>query len=166
MGDFRLVKTLKVAFSSNFYLLITFVTPLSPVSVRFCPSNVSSPKLSLQVLAERYRHKYPTGSAYVSAFEARPMLHVKPERHKRFTELNFVEAVREDPNPTVEELIPAYRVAGDGFVGKMKSLFIILDDDEAAKQPWKAANIKKKNKRHASGDSASGSKKKTLPATQ
>ncbi len=91
----------------------------------FAPSNVCSPKLSLQVLAERYRHKYPTGSAYVSAFEARPMLHVKPERHKRFTDLNFVEAVREDPNPTVEELIPAYRVAGDGFVGKMKSLFIM-----------------------------------------
>ncbi len=94
------------------------------------------------------------------------MLHVKQERHKRFTPLNFVEAVSQDSTPTVEELIPAYRVAGDAFVGKMKSLFAILDDDEAVKQPWKSGNIKKKNKRHASGDSASGSKKKALPATQ
>ncbi len=98
------------------------------------------------------------------------MLNVKQERHKRFTALSFVEAVDQDRNPTVEELIPAYRVAGDGFVGRMKTLFIVLDDDEAAKQPWKSANVKKKNKRHASGESvsgASGSKKKNnLPATQ
>jgi hypothetical protein len=97
------------------------------------------------------------------------MLNVKQERHKRFTALSFVEAVDQDRNPTVEELIPAYRVAGDGFVGRMKTLFIVLDDDEAVKQPWKSVNVKKKNKRHASGESASGasgSKKKTLPATQ
>ncbi len=94
------------------------------------------------------------------------MLNVKQERHKRFTALSFVEAVAQDSNPTVEELIPAYRVAGDSFIGRMKTLFIVLDDDEAVKQPWKSGSVKKKNKRHASGDNASGSKKKSLPATQ
>jgi hypothetical protein len=94
------------------------------------------------------------------------MLNIKPKRHKRFVSLSFVEAIAQDSTPTTEELIPAYRVAGDGFIGRLKTLFVVLDDDEAAKQPWKSGNQKKKNKRHASGESSSGSKKKTLPATQ
>ncbi len=106
------------------------------------------------------------GSAYVSAYESRPTLNVKPERNRRFTSLTFVEAISQDSSPTTEELLPAYRVAGDGFIGQMRRLFIVLDDDEAAKEPWKASVQKKKNKRHASGDSASGTKKKSLPATQ
>jgi hypothetical protein len=106
------------------------------------------------------------GSAYVSAYESRPTLNVKPERNRRFVSLSYVEAVSQDSTPTTEELIPAYRVAGDGFVGKMRRLFIVLDEDEAAKEPWKAGVQKKKNKRQASGDSSSGTKKKALPATQ
>ena len=106
------------------------------------------------------------GSAYVSAYEARPTLNVKPERNRRFTSLTFVEAVSQDSTATTKELLPAYRVAGDGFIGKMRRLFIVLDDDEAAKEPWKASVQKKKNKRHASGESTSGTKKKALPATQ
>jgi hypothetical protein len=113
------------------------------------------------------------GSAYVTAYDSRPILHVRPEQNRRFKPLTFVEAVCEDTKPTVEELLSAYRVAGDVFVGKMKRLFIILDDDVAVKQPAKAGNQKKqKNKRHASGDgtSSSNSNKKqpkvTVPATQ
>ncbi len=82
------------------------------------------------------------------------MLNVKPEKNRRFVPLSFVEAVTQDTIPTTEELIPAYRVAGDGFPGKLKALFLILDDDEAAKQPWKSGVQKKQNKRHASGDSS------------
>jgi hypothetical protein len=48
----------------------------------------------------------------------------------------------------------------------MKTLFVVLDDDEAAIQPWKSGNQKKKNKRHASGETSSGLKKRPLPATQ
>jgi hypothetical protein len=94
------------------------------------------------------------------------MLNVKSEKNRRFIPLNFVEAVSQDTTPTTEELIPAYRVAGDGFPGKLKALFLVLDDDEAAKKPWKSEVQKKKNKRHASGDSLGGGKKKNLPATQ
>jgi hypothetical protein len=75
-----------------------------------------------------------------------------------------VEAVCEDSCPTVEELIPAYRVAGDVFIGKMKRLFVVLDDDTAAKHPAKAGSVKKKNKRHASGDGAAVRNKKAAPA--
>jgi hypothetical protein len=119
-----------------------------------------------QILAERYRQKYPLGSAYVKAYEARPMLHVRPERNRRHQPLSFVKAVSQDPNPTTDELIPAYRVAGESFIGQMRDLFIILDDDEAKKQPAKAGSQKKKKKRQASGEGDSDVKRKSMPSTQ
>ncbi len=97
----------------------------------------------LQVLAERYRQRYPLGGAYVTAYEARPQLHVRSERNRRFVALSFVEAVDQDRYVPGSELRPAYRVAGDAFMGRMKRLFIVLDDDEAARQPAKAGNQKK-----------------------
>ncbi len=108
------------------------------------------------------------GGAYVTAYETRPQLHVRTERNRRFIPLSFVEAVCQDRHVPAEELRPAYRVAGDVFIGKMKRLFLLLDDDVAVRQPAKAGNQKKNIKRQASGDGASGSKKKTpvTPATQ
>jgi hypothetical protein len=102
----------------------------------------------------------------VNAYESRPTLNVREEKHKRFITLGFVEAVSQDSIISTEELIPAYRVAGDGFPGRLKRLFLVLDDDEAAKQPHKANTQKKKNKRHASGDNADSGKKKATPSTQ
>jgi hypothetical protein len=93
------------------------------------------------------------------------MLNIRPERNRRHTALSFVEAVVQDPNPTVEELLPAYRVAGESFMGQMRSLFIILDDDLAKKQPAKSGSQKKK-KRQASGEGSVDAKKKSLPSTQ
>jgi hypothetical protein len=125
--------------------------------------------MTLQILAERHRQRYPVGGAYVTAYESRPQLHVRNERNRRFVALSFVEAVSQDRHVPVEELRPAYRVAGDAFIGRMKRLFILLDDDVAVKQPAKASNQKKTVKRQASGEGAaggsSGSKKK-LPSTQ
>jgi hypothetical protein len=120
----------------------------------------------MQVLAERYRHRYPMGSAYVDAYSSRPCLNVRSERNRRYTTLGFVEAVNQDSAPSTDELIPAYRVAGDGFIGRMKSLFLVLDDDVAVKQPQRAGAQKKKNKRQASGDNPSETKKNKLPSTQ
>ncbi len=117
-------------------------------------------------MAERYRQKYPLGAAYVMAYTSRPILNVRCEKNRRFTELGFVDSVCQDTHPTVEELIPAYRVAGDAFIGQMRELFVVLDDDEAVKKPAKAGSQKKKNKRQASGDSSLISKKKSLPSTQ
>jgi hypothetical protein len=101
----------------------------------------------------------------VSAYESWPTLNVRLEKNRRHTSLSFVEAVAQDSCPTTEELIPAYRVAGDAFPGKMKSLFLVLDDDVAATQPHRAGSQKKKNKHHASGEGPADAKKK-LPSTQ
>jgi hypothetical protein len=84
--------------------------------------------------------------------------------------LSFVEAVCQDRHVPVEELRPAYRVAGDAFIGRMKRLFILLDDDTAVRQPAKAGAPKKNVKRQASGEGTSGlggsGSKKKLPSTQ
>ncbi len=94
------------------------------------------------------------------------MLHVRPERNRRHQSLSFVEAVNQDPNPTAEELIPAYRVAGESFIGQMRALFMILDDDEAKRKPAKSDSQKKKKKRQASGEGTSDIKRKSMPSTQ
>jgi hypothetical protein len=122
--------------------------------------------LLAQVLAERYRQKHPLGSAYIKAYEAKPMLHIRPERNRRHQSLSFVQAVSQDPNPTAEELLPAYRVAGESFIGQMRDLFIILDDDEAKRKPAKSDSQKKKKKRQASGEGPSDIKRKSMPSTQ
>ncbi len=108
------------------------------------------------------------GAAYVTAYEARPVLNVRPERNRRFQPLSFIEAVNQDTQPTVEELLPAYRIAGDSFIGNMKRLFIVLDDDTAKGKPAQSGSQKKKNKRQASGDSSNSgsSKSKKMPSTQ
>jgi hypothetical protein len=93
------------------------------------------------------------------------MMHVRSERNRRFVPLNFVEAVCQDRYVPHEDLRSAYRVAGDAFIGRMKRLFILLDDDEAVRKPAKANVEKKKNKRQASGEGGSGTKKK-MPSTQ
>ncbi len=120
----------------------------------------------LQILAERHRQRYPMGGAYVTAYEARPTLHVRTERNRRFIPLGFVEAVSQDRHVPAEELRPAYRVAGDVFIGRMKKLFLVLDDDVAVRQPAKAGSQKKNVKRQASGEGASGSKQKKTSSTQ
>jgi len=95
------------------------------------------------------------------------MLNIRVEKNRRHQALSFVEAVCQDSSPTLEELIPAYRIAGDSFLGKMREIFIILDDEEAKKQPGKAGAIKKKQKkRHASSEGPSDLKKKSVPSTQ
>jgi hypothetical protein len=122
----------------------------------------------LQILAERYRQRYPTGGAYVTAYEAYPQMHVRSERNRRFTPLSFVEAVSQDRYVAHDDLRPAYRVAGDAFIGRMKRLFILLDDDEAVRQPAKAGTQKKQSKRQASGEGGSGGsgKQKKMASTQ
>jgi hypothetical protein len=109
------------------------------------------------------------GGAYVTAYESRPQLHVRSERNRRFVGLSFVEAVSQDMHVPVEDLRPAYRVAGDAFIGRMKRLFILLDDDTAVKQPAKAGTQKKTAKRQASVERASGGasgSKKKVSSTQ
>jgi hypothetical protein len=134
------------------------------------------------VIAEQYRKAYPLGSAYINVYDARPMLHIRSERNKRYTSLSYVNAVTRDSNliPPAEELRHAYHVAGDSFIGKLKETFLVLDDDIAKKPSRSGGKNKavsgsgskagnkagsKANKRRASGEVASDPSKK-VSATQ
>jgi hypothetical protein len=104
------------------------------------------------------------------------MLHFRQERNRRYSSLSFVKAVsRESPPPSYDELKHAYHLAGQSFVGKLKEIFLVLDDDMAKKATSSGGRSKaaksakpskdvKTNKRHASGDT--GEVRKKIPATQ
>ncbi len=103
------------------------------------------------------------------------MLHIRTERNKRYDSYSFVNAVTRESPPSFDELRHAYHVAGASFIGKLKQIFVVLDDDQA-KKPSTAGGHNKASKndkagkasgskRRASGDAASETRKK-LPATQ
>jgi hypothetical protein len=103
------------------------------------------------------------------------MLHYRAERNRRYNSLSYVKAITmEKVPPTYDELKHAYHLAGQSFVGKLKEIFVVLDDDLAkktsksggGKQTTKANKpIRDGKKRRASGDVTSDVKKK-LPSTQ
>ncbi len=111
------------------------------------------------------------GSAFVNAYDARPMLHIRSERNCRYDSYSFVEAVQQEETPPKSELKGAYRIAGKSFPGKLRKTFIVLQDDhvpEASTPPAKAAKPSGskdgKKKHRASGDNSTVQKK--MPLTQ
>jgi hypothetical protein len=107
------------------------------------------------------------------------MLHYRSERNRRYNSVSYVKAVcMEQVPPTYNELKHAYHLAGQSFVGKLKEVFLVLDDDMAKKtsksggskqttKPGKPAKEVRASasKRHASGDTSNDVRKK-MPATQ
>jgi hypothetical protein len=133
--------------------------------------NVMSISSYVQVLSDRFRKRHPLGSAFVNAYNARPMLHLRSERNRRYDSYSFVEAVLQEETPTNLELKGAYRIAGKSFRGKLRKTFIVLQDDhvpEANTPPAKAAKPGSskdgKKKRRASDDNSTVKKK--IPSTQ
>jgi hypothetical protein len=86
------------------------------------------------------------------------------DKTRRYSTLTFVEAVTQEPHPGHDELQAAYRIAGSKLIGKLKKLFVILDDDVATKIQTRASSKGGKNKRRASLDGPSN--KKRVPSTQ
>ncbi len=117
-----------------------------------------------QVLISQYRKRNPLGSAFINAYESRPLMHYRMDKTRRYNTLTFVEAVSQEPAPHHDDLQAAYRIAGTKFLGKLKKLFLILDDDVGAKLQNKSAGSTGKNKRRASIDGPS--QKRKMPASQ
>jgi hypothetical protein len=92
------------------------------------------------------------------------MLHIRTDKGRRYHALTFVEAVTQEPPPSHEDLQAAYRIAGNKLIGKLKKLFIVLDDDVAVKIQARGAGNKNKNKRRASLDGPRNNKR--LASTQ
>jgi len=115
-------------------------------------------------LVSQFRKRNPLGSAFINAYESRPLFNFRLHKTRRYSTLTFVEAVTQEPNPSHEDLSHAYRIAGNKLIGKLRKLFIVLDDDVAAKLQSRGSGRGVKNKRRASLDGPSN--KKRLPSTQ
>jgi hypothetical protein len=117
------------------------------------------------VLISQYRKRHPLGLAFLNAYESRPLLHLRADKTRRYSVLTFVEAVTQEQPPSHDDLQAAYRIAGSKFIGKLKRLFIVLDDDYAVKLQAKGSSGKfNKGKRRLSTDGPST--KKRVPSTQ
>jgi hypothetical protein len=87
----------------------------------------------LKLLGKRYVKSNPEGKAKVISYEARPMLKITPpsgssdNRVKNFT---YIDAIRKLPvNFTPKELRPILLKAGKRFTNRLRSTFVVLDDD-------------------------------------
>lgn len=107
---------------------------LSGVSISNRITPASQIRLAiLKLIGKKYKDANKGSSVKVIGFEPRPMIKIVPpsgsgdSRVKNFT---FIEAVRRLPTTfTPEELKPIIAKVGKRFPGKLRSLFVILDDD-------------------------------------
>ena len=102
----------------------------------------------LKLLAQRYRDMNPGGKAQVVDYDPRPIIKITPPptaTDRRIKSFNFVEAVRKLPCTfTPEEVAPIIRRIDPQLVGQIRSLFIVLSDDQF-RQQLRRFSLKKSN---------------------
>jgi hypothetical protein len=88
----------------------------------------------MKQLGEKYIAANKGSSYFLRGFEPRPQLVINPPKgvsDPRAQNFNFISAVRRLPRVTSDdELIPIFRVIGHNLRGRLKALFVILDDDQ------------------------------------
>ena len=112
-----------------------------------CPSGLSGVgfrnKITLETrvrlaimkqLGENYKSSNSGSSFFVRGYESRPQLVLIPPKDasdSRPRTLNFISAGKSLPRHLSDEnLIPIYRVIGNNLRDKLRSLFVILNDDD------------------------------------
>ena len=88
----------------------------------------------MQLIAHRYRGSNPEGHAKVLGFESRPILKISPPSSDpdsaRVQTYTYIEAIKKFPtNFNSEELKPILSMLGSEHKGKVRSLFVVLNDD-------------------------------------
>ena len=87
----------------------------------------------MQLIAARYRDSNPEGKAAVLGFESRPFLKITPpadSSDSRVKSYFYVQAVKSFPTVFSEEdLKPILGMTNNDHRGKLRSLFIVLNDD-------------------------------------
>ena len=89
----------------------------------------------MQLLAHRYRESNPDGKAKVIGFESRPLLKITPPAssdgaESRVQSYTYIDAVKKFPtNFSSEELKPILSMIGAEQKGKVRSLFLVINDD-------------------------------------
>ena len=88
----------------------------------------------LKLLAKRYRESNPEGKAQVISYATRPVIKITPPpsaSDRRTKVYHYVEAVKALPcNFTMAEITPFMRRINPELMGQIRSLFVVLSDDQ------------------------------------
>lgn len=82
-------------------------------------------------MAELYKERYPEGDAYVTGFVSRPVLRVTAVKGRNHRSHSFVEAIDKiapDLAVTFEDFPKAHNQARRRFQGRMKEVFLVIED--------------------------------------
>ena len=116
----------------------------------------------LKFLAQRHRDANPGSKVQVIGFDPRPLLKIIPPQSatdRRVRSFNFIEAIRSLPShlsPAESEFL--LKKVSLKFTGKLRSLFVILSDDDFRRRSAKQTKEAKAGPvAPASSDSAEGS---------
>ena len=92
----------------------------------------------LKLIASRYRASNPGSRVQVISYDPRPLIKITPAANatdRRAMTFNYVEAVRKLPcNFTPEEVAPIIRRIRPELVGQVRSVFVVLSDDQFRQQ--------------------------------
>ena len=107
---------------------------LKPYSIKNRVTPETKIRISLlKLLAQRYRDSNPGSRVQVIGYDPRPLIKITPAADasdRRVKIYNYVEAVKALPIPSASELAPIIRRINPRLSGQIRSVFIILSDDQ------------------------------------
>jgi hypothetical protein len=116
---------------------------LSSVSVRNWVTHETRVRLAImKILGKRYKDSNPGSKVRVVSYEPRPSLHLTPppsSKDKKVKRFDFIESVTRLPTSfTSAEITTIMKVVGNKFMGRLRSLFIVISDDMRRIRPSQA----------------------------
>ena len=111
----------------------------------------------LQELAKNYQASNPGTTAIVRSFDPRPLLVTMPARGSsdRMRTFNFIEAVTKLKVAFSDDnLAQIFQIVGEHFPGELRSLFIVLNDDDRPRCLELAKNYRPPTRSARSGPSS------------
>ena len=113
--------------------------PLKHINIKNLVTPETRTRISvLKLLAKRYRDSNQGSKVQVISFDPRPLIKITPApsaSDKRIMVFNYVEAVQKLPcNFSRDEVAPIIRRLNPKLLGQVRSLFIVLSDDQFRQQ--------------------------------
>ena len=113
------------------YSFKNFVTPETRIRISI-----------LKLLAKKYRESNPGSKVSVIGYRPRPMIKITPAasaKDRRIMTFNYVQAVRKLPcSFSPSDIDPIIRRVNVSLLGRIRSIFIVISDDQYKKRMVKA----------------------------
>ena len=134
-------KLIRDKFGSHFKAGASPLPPaLKGLSIRIRLTHATRVRIAiLQALASNYKNANPGSKVQVVNFEPRPLLRLTPPpsaSDPRVMTFNFIEAVTRLPSRfTKKDLSYIMKTTSGKFKGQLRSLFVVISDDQRGQQP-------------------------------